>query len=138
MRLRRWLPAFLLAVLCFPAAAEDLRFSDPALSSDIQQRTLGRFLYALRTGRVSVIRDMLDQDHYLEYRTLLEQNSTYPQFLRKFYAGSTFRLVNLNRKVGDYVADIEIGWPDGRSVLMSLQISESLASDNRRIRLEPR
>jgi hypothetical protein len=78
----------------------------------------------MKQGNVAVIKQYLNGQSYDDYRTLLDQNKTYGEFLRNYYAGASFVLNNISQNSdGNYIANVSIDWTDGRNARIELEVS---------------
>jgi hypothetical protein len=81
--------------------------------ADIINEIVFPFFTALKNGDVSSIKQYIAGDMYESRRILLEQNTEYPEFLRKYYQGVEFYVDNAQGS-GDYVLiQISIEYPNG-------------------------
>jgi hypothetical protein len=60
------------------------------MADDSTLITIDRYTEALQVGDVAGLKDLLGGRLYLKRRTLLEDNSTYPDWLRAYYASARF------------------------------------------------
>jgi hypothetical protein len=78
----------------------------------IAEGTLLPLFEALKKGDVETIKESISGDMYGRYKTLLEQNKDYPEFLRNFYLGATFRMEHVVASDGDIIVDVTIDLPN--------------------------
>lgn len=117
-------PFLLTAVLAVfvSAALSQENLSDSELYDEMRETTIAPLFDALKAGDLAGIKRHLHGDYYEQYRVLFEQNTEYGQFLRDYYAGSEYELVGVRRASGINIAEVRVYWPDGRSVVMDLQV----------------
>jgi hypothetical protein len=112
--------------LLFPlglAHANGLRDNDPETFAMARDNTFLPLFQAMQEGNVAVIKQYLHGKTYDEYRTLMDQNETYGEFLRNYYSGASFVLNDISQvSAGVYVADVSIEWTDGRKVQLELEV----------------
>ena len=80
---------------------------------------------ALQRGDVAALKQQLSPsgEAYKQYQTLLEQNPTYPEFLRNFYQGSRFAVGNIVMGRGDEViAELVIELQNGSPTVTKLRL----------------
>ena len=117
--------SFLPLVLCLAAHAThaaDLRIENPQMYSELRDTTFTPLFAALRAGDVRTIQRYLRGETYDQYRTLLERNTEYGQFLRNYYAGAQFELGEVVPAGNDYIANVSVYWPNGTTSLVRLQV----------------
>jgi hypothetical protein len=86
---------------------------------------LTQHVLALQRGDVAALKQQLSSsgEAYRQYRTLLEQNPTYPEFLRNFYQGSRFAVGNIVRGQGnEVIADLIIELQSGSRTVTKLRL----------------
>jgi predicted SnoaL-like aldol condensation-catalyzing enzyme len=87
---------------------------------------------AMKNGEVEKIKNYISGEMLQRNRVLLEQNKEYQDFLRKFYDGAQFKVVEVVRNGDIVVANIMIIFKDGYESEIRLQLhrdSSNLASD---------
>jgi hypothetical protein len=77
---------------------------------------------AMKNGEVEKIKNYISDEMLERNRVLLEQNREYPDFLRKFYDGTQFRVVEAVRNGDIVVANIMIIFQDGYESEIRLQL----------------
>lgn len=120
-------PIFFAAAVAMCAGAvqaQDAEATDSQLYDDLRETTIAPLFDALKAGDLAGIKRHLHGDYYEQYRVLFEQNTEYGQFLRDYYAGSTYVLLGVRKGKGKEasVAEVEVYWPDGRTVKIDLQV----------------
>ncbi len=121
------LPFFFAAVVAVCAGAvqaQDAEASDAQLYDDLRETTIAPLFDSLKAGDLTGIKRHLRSDLYEQYRVLFEQNTEYGQYLRDYYAGSSYELVDVRRKKGALVAEVAVVWPGGRTVKIDLQVDD--------------
>jgi len=119
----------IVAVLCFISllfspgisVAEELLKTDP-FYTDIENRILAPFFNALKDGNVDVIKQYISRDMYRKNRRLLDQNKKYPEFLRKYYQGASFRMERTKKMDSHVVIDVMIEFPNGYRRVNKLRV----------------
>jgi len=96
---------------------------------EIQDIVIFPFFKALENGDVNEIRQYLSADMYNEYRTLLEENKEYPQFLRNYYRGAKFSMIDASEVDGEVEVDIIIEFPNGSQSINKLRVSKEMGGD---------
>lgn len=96
-------------------AARELSTSDPRYS-EIRNVTLLPYYKILQEGKVASLGQYLSAKRYAINRVLIEQNTAYPDHLRKHFKGAGFELLQLtdDGKSERVTALVRIYWPDGR------------------------
>lgn len=118
------LPLFFAAAVTMCAGvaqAQDAGPTDAQLYGDLRETTIAPLFDALKAGDLTGIKRHLRADLYEQYRVLFEQNTEYGQYLRDYYAGSTYELVDVRREDA-VVAEVAVYWPGGRTVKIDLQV----------------
>jgi hypothetical protein len=117
--------SFSLCLAVNAASAADLRVENPQLYAELRDTTFSPLFQALSAGDVAEIKRYISGETYAQYRVLLDQNRTYGQFLRNYYAGAGFELSQVTPVTpagSDYVADVLIYWPNGSTSTIKLQV----------------
>jgi hypothetical protein len=99
--------------LCGHLNAQEIQMSDTLYNSIVNETVLP-YCKALRDGDVSSIKQYLSEDMYEKNRVLLEQNTEYPEFLRKYYQGARFKVVKAEEVDDNIIVNVEFEYPDGR------------------------
>ncbi len=115
------------------AESADRVVNDPGLVNELNEQTFLPLFDALREGDLAALKRYLRPDVYAEYKTLFEQNTEYGQFLRDYYAGTTFELARVLDSGNEYVGEVTVYWPDGRSSTMELGVTRRDARGNRAV-----
>jgi hypothetical protein len=84
--------------------------------SQIADETLLPYFEALKNGDVDSIKQYLAGKMLQRYRVLLEQNKTYPDYLRNYYNGTEFSIVEVQLVDNDILASVIIAFPGKESV----------------------
>ena len=107
---------YLLLIILFASVSShaELSFDDPVLYDNLRTRVFEPYFIALQQGDLGAIGQFLPLDRYAEFKTLLEQNTTYSAYLKNHYDGSQFRLLEIVQVNQLYEAQVEIVWGDGR------------------------
>jgi hypothetical protein len=113
------------------AGAADLRIENPLLYAELRDTTFAPLFEALRMGDAAAITRYLSVSSFEKHRVLLEQNKEYGHFLRNYYDGATFELSQVLPSGNDYIADVLIYWPAGRTSFIQLQVRNTLAADQK-------
>lgn len=121
-KLSPFLFAAALAMCASAAQAQEAGISNSELYDEMRETTIAPLFDALKAGDLAGIKRHLHGDYYEQYRVLFEQNTEYGQFLRDYYAGSSYELVGVRREKGVSIAAVKVYWPDGREVAMDLQV----------------
>jgi len=77
---------------------------------------------AMKNGEVGKIKNYISGEMLQRNRVLLEQNREYPDFLREFYDGAQFKVVEVVRNGNIVVANIRIIFQDGYESEIRLQL----------------
>lgn len=117
-------------------AADHVEVVDQSILSELRDNAFQLWFDGLQSGDLNALKPLLDKDTYVEYRTLFEQNPHYSQFLREFYSGASFQLMQVFRHQDGYLGEASIHWPDGRFSTMRLLASRP--DESGRIVLTPR
>jgi len=89
--------------------------------------TVNGYLEALKRGDTLVLKSYIGGRLYQKRKVLLEDNSQYPEFLRKFYDGSRFRILALvtdEKKPSNKFVDVEFQFPGGNKSLISFVVTK--------------
>jgi len=105
------------------AHPKGLREDNPQMFEMVRNAVLPLF-QAMKEGDTAVIEQHLDGRTHDEYQVLFEQNRTYGDFLREYYADASFTLNDVSRlSSGIYVANVSIEWANGRKAEVELEVS---------------
>lgn len=95
---------------------------------------LAPFFNALKSGNLPVIKEVISGELSQEKRILLEKNKGYSNFLKKYYRGAEFKIVNTEELDGKLAVDVEVLFPDGSTntttIFLSNVVSGNQASMN--------
>ena len=78
------------------------------------------YLQAVKSGDVETIKRLLSDKDYKAYRVLLEQNTAYPDFLRRHYNGVTFQV----KDEGNSLYQVKIVFPNGNKEVHKFSMQE--------------
>ncbi len=123
MKISSLLFAAALTLVVSVGHAQDANLSNSELYDEVRETTVAPLFDALKAGDLAGIKAHLHTEFYEQYRVLFEQNTEYGQFLRDYYAGSEYELVNVRQDKGINIAEVKVYWPDGREVAMDLQVA---------------
>ena len=113
----------LLFVTCYPSQAEvGLTISPEYLEPVQADKAFHPLFSAMKNGEVEKIKNYISGEMFERNRVLLEQNREYPDFLRKFYNGVQFKVVEVVRSGDIVVANIMIIFQDGYESEIRLQL----------------
>ena len=79
---------------------------------------------ALRAGDCAALERHLMPEAYRTYQTLCEQNRDYPQFLRHFYGGSTFRISDIRHDGAGIACTMHQQRADGDAAQVTLRLRQ--------------
>ena len=82
------------------------------------------FVDALKTGNVQVLKGLLSEEMYREYRVLLEENKEYPRFLERYYQGAGIQLENISREGNDLHGRMRITFPSGEMSVLKISVKK--------------
>jgi len=74
---------------------------------------VGQFFEASKNGDTVRMKQLIGGSFYQQRKVLLEENPTYPEFLRKHYDGTRLQINSLREDRGGWVVEISIKFPDG-------------------------
>jgi hypothetical protein len=89
--------------------AQALGAAEPASPSDCVMQ----FFEASKNGDLKTMKQLMAGSFYNQRKTLLEENTTYPDFLRTHYADTRLQVISLREERGGWVAEVRIKFPDG-------------------------
>ena len=85
--------------------------------------TLIVYFKALKNGDVETIKKCIAGDYYKKYKVLLEENQSYPEFLRNFYQGAEFDIVNTTKgNNDDVIVQVQTYFADGSTAHNKLRL----------------
>lgn len=123
MRKTILLGILLVFVTSYPSQAKDeLTISQEYLELVQTYEALHPFFSAMKNGEVEKIKNYISGEMFEKNRVLLEQNREYPDFLKKFYDGVQFKVVEVVRNGDIVVANIRIIFRDGYENEIRLQL----------------
>ena len=101
--------------------AEELLKTDPFYLK-IETEILLPFFNALKDGNVEALKQYISKDMYRKNRRLLDQNRKYPEFLRKYYQGTSFHTKSMVLEGDTITVDVGIEKPGGSSLAEELHL----------------
>jgi hypothetical protein len=123
MRKTILLGILLVFVTSYPSQAQDRLAISPEYLELVQtDEAFHPFFSAMKNGEVEKIKNYISGEMFERNRVLLEQNREYPDFLRKFYDGAQFKVVEVVRNGDIVVANIMIIFQDGYESEIRLQL----------------
>jgi hypothetical protein len=123
MRKTILLGILLVFVTFCPSQAKDGLTTSPEYLEPFQIDEAFQPLFsAMKNGKVGKIKNYISGEMLQRNRVLLEQNREYPAFLRKFYDGAQFKVVEAVRNGDIVVANIMIIFQDGYESEVRLQL----------------
>ena len=99
-----------------------------SMAENVRNNTCVPFFKALKNGDVKTIIAYSSGEFYRRYKVLLEQNPTYPQFLRDYYRGVEFQPGKIVREGNDLIVDVLIISPNGNQNTQKLRLSKPVAN----------
>ncbi len=118
------LTTFAALVFAMPALhAEEAVQASPTESSEVSQVFLD-YVDALKTGNVQVLKGLLSEEMYREYRVLLEENKDYPRFLERYYQGAEIQLENIFREGNDLHGRMRVTFPGGDMSVLKISVGK--------------
>ena len=118
------LTTFAVLVFAVPALhAEEAVQATPTEALEVSQVFLD-FADALKTGNVQVLKGLLSEEMYREYRVLLEENKEYPRFLERYYQGAEIQLENISREGNDLHGRMRITFPGGEMSVLKISVKK--------------
>jgi hypothetical protein len=72
------------------------------------------YLAALKNGDVKTLKTLMAKDLYEERKALIEQNTEYPDFLRRIYQDADFTISSAYAEANDILVNVVIKHSDGR------------------------
>ena len=97
-----------LAVAVF-LGAPALRAEQPASPDEC----VVQFFEASKSGDTVRMKQLMTGSFYNQRKTLIEQNPTYPDFLRKHYDGAHLQITNMREEPRGWVVEVRIKYADG-------------------------
>jgi len=118
------LAAFAGLVFTRPALhAQEPVQASPTESVEVSQVFLS-FIDALKTGNVRVLKGLLSEEMYREYRVLLEENKEYPKFLENYYGGAEIQLESTFREGNDLHGRIRVTFSGGDMSVLKISVKK--------------
>lgn len=99
----------------FSASGDDNKLIHSALQS---------FFAGLKAGDTAIIESWIGGELFEEKKILLRQNKAYPQFLRHYYQGATFKIANVTHKDGQASAELIVTFPSGERQRLPLHLAK--------------
>lgn len=112
-----------------PSSAQSAEV-EPFSDIEIQNAVILPYFQALKNGAVNEIKKYLSTAMYNEYKSLLEQNKEYPEFLRNYYKDATFSVVRVSEIADEFEFDVQIEFPNGSQSISTLSVSQEKNVDN--------
>jgi hypothetical protein len=103
--------------------AEEAVQATPTESLEVS-RVFLPFIDALKTGNVQVIKSLLSEERYREYRVLLEENKEYPRFLERYYQGAEIKLENIFREGNGLHGVMRVTFPNGEMSILRINVKK--------------
>jgi len=103
--------------------AEEAVQATPTESLEVSQ-IFRPFIDALKAGNVQVLRRLLSEEMYREYRVLLEENKEYPRFLKRYYEGADIQLENILRERNNLHGVIRVTFPGGDMSVLRISVKK--------------
>jgi hypothetical protein len=105
--------------------------ADQPISADIEiQRTvILPFLRALADGNVNGIKKYLSTDMYTRNKRLLENNTTYSNFLKNYYSNASFSIIGSSATNGEYIFDVLVEFSDGSQNVGKIRVLKETLAD---------
>ena len=97
-----------LAVAVF-LSAQALLAAEPASPSDCVMQ----FFEASKNGDTARMKQLMAGSFYTQRKTLLEENTTYPDFLRTHYDGARLQIMKMREEPRGWVVEVRIKFADG-------------------------
>jgi hypothetical protein len=97
-----------LAVAVF-LSAQALCAAEPASPDEC----VVQFFEASKNGDTARMKQLMAGSFYNQRKTLLEENTQYPDFLRKHYDGARLQVTNVREDRGGWVVELRIKFADG-------------------------
>ena len=127
--------SLLLVVTLFAAGvaqvvtAGELNAADPRYR-EIRDLTVLPYYETLQAGEVASLGQYLSAKRYAANRALIEQNTEYPDHLRKHFKGAGFELLRVteDEQSERLTALVKIYWPNGRETEAALGLIEAPSS----------
>jgi uncharacterized membrane protein YvbJ len=72
-----------------------------------------QFFEASKNGDTARMKQLMTGSFYQQRKVLLEENTTYPDFLRKHYDGAHLQITNMREEPRGWVVEVRIKYADG-------------------------
>ena len=72
-----------------------------------------QFFEASKNGDTARMTQLMAGSFYNQRKTLLEENTKYPDFLRKHYEGARLQIMNMREEPGGWVVEVRIKFAEG-------------------------
>jgi len=72
-----------------------------------------QYFEASKNGDIGRMKQLIAGSFYDQRKTLLEKNTTYPAFLRKYYDDAHLQITNVREDPGGWVVELRIKFADG-------------------------
>jgi hypothetical protein len=97
----------------------------PRQAVEIRDRVCIPYLKALKNGDVQTIIAHSGGEMFARYKVLLEQNPTYPQFLKDYYQDVEFQLGQVYQDGSDLITEVTVIFANGGQMVQKLRISST-------------
>ena len=74
---------------------------------------VAQFFEASKNGDTARMKQLIAGTFYNQRKVLLEENTTYPDFLRKYYEGARLQITSMREDRGGWVVEVRITFADG-------------------------
>jgi uncharacterized membrane protein YvbJ len=85
---------------------------------------VSQYFQALKHGDTEIVKSLITDKLYEKRIVLLEKNSNYSTFLKRYYQGATVRVVNVNNIAEKSYVDVEIESQDGSNSPITLILTK--------------
>lgn len=104
------------------ASSESLKDCNVALYEQVRDSVLDPLFNALQAGDIAAIRTYLSDSLGAEYQALFDRNQGYGEFLRGYYQGSGYEVMDIVGSGNEFLAVVMIFWPDGNTIEVELDL----------------
>ena len=73
---------------------------------------VAQFFEASKNGDTARMKQLIAGTFYNQRKVLLEENATYPDFLRKYYEGARQQITSMREDRGGWVVEVRIAFAD--------------------------
>jgi hypothetical protein len=122
------IPFVVVALASMPSRGQD-GVSVGSSHLEIQNAVILPFCMALKNGAVGEFRKYLSNNLYNEYKSLLEENTEYPEFLRSYYKGANIHVLKAFERDGEIEFNVLIEFSGGTQSISALRVSEETNGD---------